>query len=60
MPCLVLIIGSLFIKAFSMWLKLQDVGEASRGKHSENKKSEMSEKGEKDKVTHLILFIHTL
>lgn len=25
MPSLVLIVGSLFIKAFSMWLKLQDI-----------------------------------
>lgn len=41
MPSLVLIIGSLFIKAFSMWLKLQDTtATAAKTKESESKNKE--------------------
>lgn len=44
MPCLVLIIGSLFIKAFSMWLKLQEIVTKT------DDKSESSEDNEEKRI----------
>lgn len=49
MPSLVLIVGSLFIKAFSMWLKLQDLPvNSEKDKSSKAKSTNNQEKSTED------------
>ncbi|XP_043277849.1 glycosylphosphatidylinositol anchor attachment 1 protein isoform X2 [Venturia canescens] len=61
MPCLVLIIGSLFIKAYSMWLKLQDVTAIpnNRKKEKPDEKNDIqTTEFDVGSITSKILWIH--